>query len=243
MVRKREGGMRPVSGHLDSPTLPELRPEIAPDNLRAAAALYYAAKLDEIGLFAVADIVAQGFAEGQLAAPSSELPRIYWRAREDRPSPAARAVACARVVGCGPAASSPDTNHAVPVLLARWLEAAAAVPGDPEMTEAHAQALAANFSRHSSGLVRKIHAHLGAAIELLASPEALHAFGAANLWELIEVVAARRLERAINVMAMRAQAVSGTAALEWLAAHAVTGDLTPDETLTHIATSWTAMTD
>jgi len=239
MVRKREGGMRPVSGHLDSPTLPELRPEIAPDNLRAAAALYYAAKLDEIGLFAVADLVAQAFAEGQLPG-ASELPRAYWRARDDRPSAAARAVACARVVGSGPAATGPDANQEVPTLLSRWLEAAA-VSGDPEMTEAHAQALAANLSHHSSGLVRKIHAHLGAAVELLASPEALHAHGAANLWELIEVVAARHQGRAIDgvaIMAMRAQAVSGTAALEWLAVHAITGDLTPDETLTHIATSW-----
>ncbi len=241
MVRTSEGAARPVSGHLDSPTLPELRPELALDNLRAAAALYYAARLDEIGLFEVADLVARGFAEGQLSAPSSELPRSYWRARDDRPSAAARAAACARVVGCGPAASSPDANYQVPALLGRWLAAAALVPGDPEMTEAHARALAGNLSRHSSGLVRKIHAHLGAAVELLASPEALHAFGAAHLWELIEVVAARHLERALDVMAMRARAVAGTAALEWLAAHAESGELTPDESLGHIAASWAAL--
>ena len=241
MVRKHDSGMRPVSGHLDSPTLPELRPEIVHDHLRAAAAMYYAGKLDEIGLFTVADIVARGFAEGDLAAPSSELPLAYWRGRHDRPSAAARAVACARVIGCGPAGSGVDANQAAPVLLDRWLATAAAVPGDPEMTEAHARALAANLSQHSTGLAAKIHAHLGSAVQLLASPEALHAYGAANLWKLIEVVAARYLERTIDVMAMRAQAVAGTAALEWLAAHGAAGDLTPDESLGHIAASWTAL--
>jgi hypothetical protein len=241
MVRKHDGGTRPVSGHLDSPTLPELRPEIVQDNLRAAAAMFYAGKLDEIGLFTVADIVARGFADGGLSAPTSELPAAYWRGRHDRPSAAARAVACARVVGCGPAGEGVDANRAAPILLDRWLAAAVAVPGDPEMTEAHARALAANLSQHSSGLVAKIHAHLGAAVELLASPEALQAYGAANLWELVEVVAARHLERAIDVMAMRARAVAGTAALEWLAAHGAAGDLTPDETLSHIAASWAAL--
>ena len=147
----------------------------------------------------------------------------------------------AALLRCGEAEEEGIASEAAPLLLDRWLAAAAAVPGDPEMTEAHARALAANLSQHSTGLAAKIHAHLGSAVQLLASPEALHAYGAANLWKLIEVVAARYLERTIDVMAMRAQAVAGTAALEWLAAHGAAGDLTPDESLGHIAASWTAL--
>ena len=140
MVRERHGGMRSVSGHLDSPTLPELRPEIVPDNLRAAAALYYAAKLDELGLFDVADLVARGFADGALALPPSDLPLTYWRARDDRPSPAARAVVCARVIGCGPAADELGGNCDAPLLLDRWLTLAAATPPDPGMAATYAVA-------------------------------------------------------------------------------------------------------
>ncbi len=241
MVRNPSSGMRPVSGHLDSPTLPELRPEVAPESLRAAAALYYAATLDELGLFTVADQVARGFAEGTLNAPHSELPLTYWRGRDDRPSAAARAAACARVIGYGPAAAGDEANRHVPALLARWLTAAADPTHDSEMTTAHARALAANLSLHSSGLARKIHAHLAAAVELLASPEALQAFGAHDLWELVETVSARHHEPAVDTMALRARAVTGTAALEWLADRARSGDFTADESLTHIATSWVAL--
>lgn len=243
MLRKRDGNgeLRPVSGHLDSPTLPELRPEIVPDNLRAAAALYYAAKLDELGLFAVADEVTRQVVERELPATSSTLPAAFWRTREERPSLGERAGACARVVGCGAAPDDPSNNREAPKLLDRWLRSVAADPPDPDLADAHAKALAGNLSRRSSPQVRQIHAHLGAAIELLASPEVLQAFDARDLWQVVERVGKDRLGRDVDVALLRARAVAGTAALEWLADHAAASEFTPDESLAHIAASWVAL--
>jgi hypothetical protein len=240
MLRKRDvnGGLRPVSGHLDSPTLPELHTTLVPDNLRAAAALYYAARLDELGLFAVADEVAREFVAGNLQTGPSSLPGAYLQRRDERPSDSERAAACARVVGCGPGTDDPATNHEVPPLLHRWLLTAAGDEPDADIAGALARALAANLSRRSTPLVREIHAHLGAAVELLASPEILQAYGARDLWQVIERVATTRLQRTIDVAPLRAQAVAGTAALEWLADHAAAADFTLDESLSHIANSW-----
>lgn len=242
MLRKRDvhGGLRPVSGHLDSPTLPELQPDLVPDNLRSAAALYYAARLDELGLFAVADEVARQFLTGEAGTDSSGLPGAYWRAREQRPSAVERAAACARVVGCGPASDEPGSNHEAQTLLARWLLMVAGEEPDEDIAAALARGLAGNLSRRGSPLVQDIHAHVGAAIELLASPEVLQAYGARDLWQVIERVSATRLQRPVEVGALRTQAVAGTAALEWLADHAAAVDFVPDENLAHIAGSWSA---
>src|SRR5688572_28773524 len=94
-LRKRDvnGGLRPVSGHLDSPTLPELHTTLVPDDLRAAAALYYAAHLDDLGLFAVADEVAREFVAGNLQTGPSSLPGAYLQHRDERPSDSERAAA------------------------------------------------------------------------------------------------------------------------------------------------------
>ena len=244
MVYKRDaksvfgGGLRPVSGHLDSPTLPELAPEIVPDNLHAAAALYYAGSLDSLGLFAVADEVVRAFIEGERGSPDVAVVRSFWRARGDRPPADQRAAACARVAGCGPGADRGDANREAPSLLDRWLHLTAATDTDPEITAALARGLAGNLSRRSSPLVREIHGHVRAAVELLASPEALNAFAVATMWQLVERVASRPLRLGVDVMVLRARAVAGTAALEWLADHAASADFAADESLVHIAASW-----
>jgi len=50
------------------------------DRLHAAAVLYYAAQLDRLCLFTVADRVVRLFADGLLALPASALVRAYAQA-------------------------------------------------------------------------------------------------------------------------------------------------------------------
>mgnify|MGYP003334886923 FL=1 len=67
--------------------------DISADNLRAAGAIYTAAQLDELRLFAVTDRIAELFAAGQLPIGSGRAAKAfqdYWRARDGRLSEAER---------------------------------------------------------------------------------------------------------------------------------------------------------
>lgn len=243
-LRARPPIPRPASrlvARLDAPTLPELEPQIVPDNLRAAAVLYYAAQLEQLQLFAVADQVVQLFQGGLLQSPPDELIAAYVRDEGTRPTAEERAATCARVLGIGPATARSDTNRDAPALLDLWLSAAAALPPEPAAAAAAARALAANLSRRHSPQVRPIHEHLTAAVELLSDPGVLLSFQARDLWQLIELVAGQYVAEPVDVARIRGRAVTGTAALEWLAHHAAVADWTPDETLIHQATGWLAV--
>lgn len=234
--RLRPGGLRPAShlaARLDSPTLPEFEPYLVADRLHAAAVLYYAAQLERLCLFTVADRVVRLFLEGLLPLPPGALIHAYARAQTSFPAGDERAAACAQVVG--------DGNYEAPVLLDLWLTSAVAQPADPLACSVVGLALASNLSRRSSPLVTRIHAHLSAAVELLSDPGVLLAFGDRDLWRLVERIAAQYLAKPLDVPRLRGRAVIGSAALVWLADHAVVDDFEPDETLIHLAASWMAL--
>lgn len=234
--RQRPGGVRPgcrLAATLDAPTLPEFEPRLVADRLHAAAVLYYAAQLDRLHLFTVADRVLHLFQSGFLPLPPGALVHDYARAQTGFPDEEERAAACAQIVG--------DSNPEAFALLDLWLASAVAHPADPLACAVVARALAANLSRHSSPIVTRIHAHLGAAVELLSDPGVLLAFGDRDLWRLVERIAAQYLARPLDVPRLRGRAVIGSAALVWLADHAAADDFEPDESLTHLAASWVAM--
>jgi hypothetical protein len=234
--RLRPGGVRPAShlaARLDSPTLPEFQPSRA-DRLHAAAVLYYAAQLERLCLFTVAARVVRLFVEGFLPLPPGALVHAYASAQSAFPTEQERAAACAQVLGEG--------NQEAPALLDLWLGSAVAHPADPLACSVVGRALAADLSRCDNPIVPRIHAHVSAAIELLSDPGVLLAFGDRDLWRLVERVAAQYLARPLDVPRLRGRAVIGSAALVWLADHAALDDFTPDESLTHLAASWLALT-
>jgi hypothetical protein len=235
--RLRPGGVRPAShlaARLDAPTLPEFNPSQVADRLHAAAVLYYAAQLDRLCLFTVADRVVRLFVDGFLPLPPGALVHAYARAQTNFPAAEERAAACAQVVG--------EANREAPILLDLWLVNAVAQPADPLACAVVGRALATNLARRSSPLVTRIHAHVSAAVELLSDPGVLLAFGDRDLWHLVERIAAQYLARPLDVPRLRGRAVIGSAALVWLADHAAVDDFEPDETLSHLAASWLALT-
>lgn len=235
--RLRPGGLRPASrlaARLDAPTLPELETDLRTDRLHAAAVLYYAAQLDRMCLFTVADRVVRLFVDGLLPVPPDALVHAYARARTGFPDEDERAAACAQVLGAA--------NHEAPALLDLWLVSAVAQPADPLACSVVGHALAADLSRRSSPLAPRIHAHVSTTLELLSDPGVLIAFGDRDLWHLVERIAAQYLARPLDVPRLRGRAVIGSAALAWLADHAAVDDFAPDETLLHLATSWLALT-
>jgi len=235
--RLRPGGARPASllaAHLDAPTLPDFQPNHVADRLHAAAALHYAAQLDRLCLFAVADRVVRLFLDGLLPLPPGALVHAYARAQAGFPAPEERAAACAQVIG--------DANSEAVTLLDLWLVNAVARPADPLACAVVGRALALNLSRRAAPLVTRIHAHVSAAVELLSDPGVLLAFGDRDLWRLVERISAQYLARPLDVPRLRGRAVIGSAALVWLADHAAVDDFEPDEALTHLAASWLALT-
>ncbi len=87
-----------------------------------------------------------------------------------------------------------------------------------------ARALAANASAHGSGTVRHaarmLSEHVRQMVDLLNEPELLQAFGARDMWQVIDQVNRNELGGARNVARYRTQAEAGRRVFEWLAANA-----------------------
>ena len=209
--------------------------DISADNLRAAGAIYTAAQLDELRLFAVTDRIAELFAAGQLPIGSGRAAKAfqdYWRARDGRLSEAERRAVYARVLGLPGGDSTARANRQFDALWLRFVTAANdyARPADAESSldqgilSGAARDLAANLSRHAGGMALRAAVELGAqmkdATRLLGDPDVRRAFGARDMWQVVDSVARNDLGGARNSARHRALAQSGTAILDWLAEHA-----------------------
>ena len=127
---------------------------------------------------------------------------------------------------------------------------AASVLGDP-VTRAAARSLAANVSAHVAGLessqVTRLEAQVAAVVSLLSDPEITHAFGARDMWQVIDTVNGDELGGAVNAARHRQRADAGNEILRWLAAHSehsgdaaanVTSDLPGDQWLHDAVVRW-----
>jgi hypothetical protein len=60
-------------------------------------------------------------------------------------------------------------------------------------------------------------AHLREALEILDDPEILNAYGARDIWQLVETLARMELGRDFDVVRARTMAAGGTLIIGWLA--------------------------
>ena len=67
--------------------------------------------------------------------------------------------------------------------------------------------------------VRRLSADANALRAVLEAPEIQQAFGARDMWQVIERIASRELGGAVNVQRFRSLAQSGSSILQWLADH------------------------
>ena len=84
------------------------------------------------------------------------------------------------------------------------------------------QALARNASRHSNGLsgvVRKLAADANLLRNVLRAPDILSAYGARDMWQVIDLVSRNEFGGAANVHRYRSLAESGSKIFAWLARH------------------------
>jgi hypothetical protein len=229
--------------------------EIVAENIRAVQVLHGAAILEEMGMFAVADRIVEQFLTGLLPlgpGPAAEKLDRYWKGQSLRLNEAERRLLYRRVLGMGPGGDSdPTANREFADL---WLRFVAAVselarqPGPGALDKARKARLdlAGNLSVHGWGGTALAAARLANevrdAVDPLSDTEIQQAYGARDMWQLVERVDHLYLGIPANVSRQRARLEAGKRILDWLADSAATAepDLA-DKSLVEAVESWLAV--
>ncbi len=222
---------------------PELKDEadveVVADNVRAVEAIYVAYMLDQMGAFRVLERIAELFRQGLLPLGQGRLAEaLFHVARPGERMPARdRAAFYTQVLGVVGGQGGGEPNRE---FLSLWLRFVVAVSmfarqhgkaglvAPATQSNAHvraaARALAANASAHGGGVVqfaaRELALQVQQMVDLLDDRELRSAFGAHDMWQVIEHVNQNHLGGARNIARYRAQAEAGREVLHWLAAHA-----------------------
>ena len=206
--------------------LPDLEDgAILPDNIRPVAALYFAAMLEEMQFFQVADKVVEQFNAGMLPlshGPAAERLYHWFRDVHRRLGESERRALYRRVLGLGAPAGGPDTNSRFPELWRSFLAATTQAGGDLRPATLAARALAINLTAHGHGLAavateltRTVQELLG----IFGEPDVLAAYGVHDPWQLVERVRTVHLGASGGIVRLRVMARTGSTILGWLADH------------------------
>jgi hypothetical protein len=234
-----------VLGAYDLPDLEDASLERG--DLRAVAALWWCAMMEEAGLPGFVEGLVTRLEQGEAldVGYSEEALWRYWRGRAFRHVPAERRAIYSRLFG-GPGSTSP--NHAFPAAWRALLDALIDAAGDGPHPRPHRawQAGAAAMAlcrvlapRCGGGLLfdaDRLVDHVHQALQLLESPGLKQALGGLSPLECIRVHSRPVLGRAIDPCPWVDRARGGAAVLRWLAdqrpRHASSGwRLEPDETV------------
>ena len=218
---------------------PDTKGGIVAENIHAVQTIAFAHQLESMRAFEVADRLVELFQQGQLPLGRGTAGSVLQRYAKaaGRLTARQRRQLYARALGvAGDAADAAQTNHEFHSLWLRLVASvalldrrqdASSVPARPRVLSAvawsAARALAANASAHGTGLASPVK-HLGVLANLLRAvlqaPEIGKAFGARDMWQVIERVSTVHLGGARNVARHRKLAEAGSAILEWVAGHA-----------------------
>lgn len=239
-----EGGP-PSSLVIDLPNLEAaVDVEILADNLHAMQAMYFCAMLDEVRLFQVVDKLVDLFQRGMLPfgkGPAGDLLYAYWKSSSDRIAEPERRNMYARSFGFpggDPASGTP--NREFNDLWLRFLSAVSAyvrqftvdnllrssipVTISQEQMRKAGRDLGANLSLHGYGITyfvaTELQKQVNKHIQLLSDEDVKSAFGARDMWQVIDQVATLELGGARNSVRYRTMATSGAIVIRWLANHA-----------------------
>jgi hypothetical protein len=143
-----------------------------------------------------------------------------------------------RTLGRGGDRHGPESNQAFDDLWMRFVSAVATQRASrarqpPRRTisqtelRKRARDLAANLSLHGYGVgyfaASNLQNQINAATSILSLPELRSAFGARDMWQVVERVSANDLGGAVNVAKHRTMAASGLEIIRWLGAQHASG--------------------
>jgi hypothetical protein len=234
----------PSSLNIDLPDLEaQADLEIVSDNLRAMQAIYFAAMLEDVKLFQVVDKLVEFFQTGMLPlgkGRAGDMLYDYWKKSVNRLSEIERRNLYARTLGIAGGDPSVDANKEFKDLFVRFVSASSSflrqytvedllratipVPVSQEQVRKSGRDLAANLSLHGYGVAwfaaTELQNTINDIIALLSSPEVKMAFGARDMWQVIDQVATLELGGAKNSVQQRTLATSGSVIIRWLAERA-----------------------
>jgi hypothetical protein len=216
--------------------------EIIADNIRALQPVYFAGMLDEMKAFQVLDRLVELFQSGILPVGSgrtgSDLFK-YWKDTSLRISENERRNLYAHVFGFPGGHANTKPNHEFNDLWSRFISSVAAFARQntvedviqthmPEALNSQlvrhvGRELAANLSLHGYGWTHFIAAELqkqiNTIIKLLSSSDIKAAYGARDMWQVIDLVANLELGGSRNTSRYRTMANAGAIIIAWLAAN------------------------
>jgi hypothetical protein len=241
--------------------------DVVPDNLHALSALYFAAMLEELKFFAVADKVAEQFTQGMLPmsrGPGGHAIYDYIRGTPERFTEAERRGIYARCFGIAQGSvNEPMPNREFNELWLRFFSAVSMWERLDDSTERrivtlpqiskNARDLAVNLSLHGYGIAHpaaiELQNDIKDIIAMLSYPDVLTAYGVRDKWQLVERVSQMYLGGAANGVRQRALAQSGKDVIKWLASKHVALnnprvqlDLTNEPELIFNVERWLAVT-
>lgn len=222
--------------------------EIVADNIRAMQAIYFAAMLDEVKFFQVADKNVELWQAGMLPlgkGNAGDQLYAYWKKSVNRMQEVERRNLYARTFGLNGGETQVIPNRDFNDLWMRFLSAVSSfvrqftledllrssvpVPVTQEQVRKSGMDLAANLSLHGYGIAyfaaTDLQTQINDVIAILSDPEVKTAWSARDMWQVNEQVSTLYLGGAKNTVRYRTMAMSGAVIIRWLAerAHLLTG--------------------
>ena len=226
--------------------------QLIADNIRATQQLYVAAMYEELRVFTVADRLVELFQSGLIGkgTAGSKLYQ-YWKQKNDRLSVSERKSLYQRAFGFEGGSDGVVSNRDFAGLWLRFVSAVslAADPtanADPAERRLRQQAvrqaardLASNLSLYGAGFVyfgaRDLNVQIKAVASLLSDPEIRSAYGARDMWQVIDTVAESDLGGRPNIARFRTLAEIGSTIMSWLAGR--TREISKESTRPILSTS------
>jgi hypothetical protein len=214
--------------------------EIVEDNIRALQPAYFAAMFEELKAFQVVDKLVELFQNGILPIGKGDAGDSlfkYWKETSTRVSEPERRSFYARTLGFVGGEDGGMPNREFSDLWMRFVSGVSSfirqnnvdellrtqIPGaiSQQQVRKAGRDLAANLSLHGYGMAHfmatELQKQVKDVIKLLSDPDIKNAYGARDMWQVIDQVAAFELGGSKNSVRYRTMAASGAIIFAWLA--------------------------
>ncbi|MCB0208146.1 MAG: hypothetical protein KDJ52_02375 [Anaerolineae bacterium] len=239
-----DDGAFPSGIAIDLPDLEaQAEVEIIEDNLHAMQAIYFAAMLEEANVFQVRDALMNNFRAGLLPfgrGPAGDLLYRMIKETPNRLSEYDRLNLGARTLGFPGGDPHNRANGDFQILWLRFVSAVSSFARQlsvdyllradipmrvrQEQVKKTGRDLAANLSLYAYGVTyfaaTELQTQVNEIIDLLSDDEVKSAYGARDMWGVVEQVSALELGGARDTIRYRTMASAGAIIIRWLANHA-----------------------
>lgn len=225
---------------IELPDLEEgVQADIIPENVNAVSALYFAAQLEDLKFFMVADKIADQFQAGLVPISRTlggEAIFNYFKKAHERLTEAERRGLFARTFGFAQGSvEEPLPNREFNDLWIRFLSSVSIYWREYQARQGlrmtvtgptvlkNGRDLAVNLSLHGYGMAHfaavELQEHIKSLIKMMSYPDILQAYGVLDRWQLVERVSGMYIGGAVNGVRQRMLATSGSKIIQWLAEH------------------------